>query len=67
MKAPVVPIKVVQAEGPQFAATINRVTALLTTSTIRQLNAAVDVDNQDPAAVATQFLVAHGLMTAPSP
>ena len=47
--APVVPIKVIQAEGPQFAATINRVTALLTTATIRQLNAAVDVDNQDPA------------------
>jgi osmoprotectant transport system substrate-binding protein len=65
--APVVPIKVLEAEGPQFAATINRVTALLTTATIRQLNAAVDVDNQDPAAVATQFLVTHGLMAPPTP
>jgi osmoprotectant transport system substrate-binding protein len=65
--APVVPIKVIQAEGPQFAATVNRVTALLTTATIRQLNAAVDVDNQDPGAVATQFLVTHGLMAPPTP
>jgi osmoprotectant transport system substrate-binding protein len=65
--APVVPIKVIQAEGPQFAATVNRVTALLTTATIRQLNAAVEVDNQDPSAVATQFLVTHGLMAAPTP
>jgi len=64
--APVVPIKVVEAEGPQFAATINRVTALLTLANIRQLNAAVDVDNQDPQTVATQFLVDHGLMTAPA-
>jgi osmoprotectant transport system substrate-binding protein len=65
--APVVPIKVVEAEGPQFAATINRVTALLSTATIRQLNAAVDVDNQDPTTVATQFLVSHGLMTPSTP
>jgi osmoprotectant transport system substrate-binding protein len=64
---PVVPIKVLEAEGPQFAATVNRVTALLTTATIRELNAAVDVDNQDPAAVATQFLVTHGLMAPPTP
>jgi osmoprotectant transport system substrate-binding protein len=65
--APVVPLKVIQAEGPQFAATINRVSALLTLGTIRQLNAAVDVDNQDPAAVAAQFLVAHGLMAPATP
>ena len=64
--APVVPIKVIEAEGPQFAATINRVTALLTLPVIRQMNAAVDVDSQDPATVATQFLVAHGLLAQPS-
>ncbi len=63
---PVVPIKVLQAEGPQFAATINRVTALLSLTTIRQLNAAVQADNQDPQAVATQFLTEHGLMAPPS-
>jgi osmoprotectant transport system substrate-binding protein len=65
--APVVPIKVIEAEGPQFAATINRVTALLNTGAIRQLNAAVDVDGQDPATVATQFLTAHGLLPGSTP
>jgi osmoprotectant transport system substrate-binding protein len=65
--APVVPIAVLEAEGPQFAATINRVTALLTLAAIRQLNAAVDLDNQDPATVAAQFLAAHGLIAAPTP
>lgn len=64
---PVVPLKVIAAEGPQFAATINRVTALLSTNTIRQLNAAVDLDNQDPATVATQFLQAHQLIPPTSP
>ncbi len=61
---PVVPIKVVRAEGPQFVATINAVSALLTTTAIRQLNAGVDVDNEDPAVVATQFLQEHGLLPA---
>jgi osmoprotectant transport system substrate-binding protein len=64
---PVVPFKVIAAEGPQFAATINRVTALLTTSAIRELNAAVDVDNESPQTAATQFLQAHGLLSTPQP
>jgi osmoprotectant transport system substrate-binding protein len=59
---PVVPLKVIAAEGPQFAATINRVTALLTLTAMRQLNTAVDIENQDPATVATQFLEQHGLI-----
>jgi osmoprotectant transport system substrate-binding protein len=58
---PVVSSQVLQAEGPAFAATINRVTKLLTLQAIRQLNAAVDIYNEDPAAVAQQFLAAHGL------
>jgi osmoprotectant transport system substrate-binding protein len=61
---PVVSARLIQAEGPAFAATINRVSALLTLQVIRQLNAAVDVYNEDPAAVAQQFLAAHGLATA---
>jgi osmoprotectant transport system substrate-binding protein len=60
---PVVPIKVLQAEGPMFAATINKVTALLSTTAIRQLNAAVDVSGEKPTLVAQQFLIAHGLLT----
>jgi osmoprotectant transport system substrate-binding protein len=59
---PVVPIRVLQAEGPAFAATINKVSALLSTAVIRQLNAAVDVSGETPAVVAQQFLIAHGLV-----
>jgi osmoprotectant transport system substrate-binding protein len=59
---PVVPSKVLATEGPAFAVTINTVSALLTTATMRQLNAAVDIYHQDPAAVAKQFLQAHGLV-----
>jgi osmoprotectant transport system substrate-binding protein len=61
---PVVSAKAIQAEGPAFAATINRVSSLLTLQAIRQLNAAVDIYNEDPAAVAQQFLAAHGLAAA---
>jgi osmoprotectant transport system substrate-binding protein len=59
---PVVPERVLEAEGPAFAATINRVSALLTTPVMRQLNAAVDVSGEDPKVVAQQFLAAHGLI-----
>jgi osmoprotectant transport system substrate-binding protein len=59
---PVVPLKVLQAEGPAFAATINKVSALLSTAVMRQLNAAVDVSGETPAVVAQQFLIAHGLV-----
>ena len=61
---PVVSAKVLQAEGPAFAKTINRVSKLLTLQAIRQLNAAVDIYNEDPSAVAQQFLAAHGLAPA---
>jgi osmoprotectant transport system substrate-binding protein len=61
---PVVSAQVLQAEGPAFAATINRVSGLLTLQAIRQLNAAVDLSGEDPVAVARQFLAAHGLAPA---
>jgi osmoprotectant transport system substrate-binding protein len=61
---PVVSAKVLLAEGPAFEATIDRVSALLTTSVIRKLNAAVDVSNQDPAVVAKQFLQSRGVIPA---
>ncbi len=63
---PVVPLKVLAAEGPVFARTINAVSALLTPDVIRQLNADVDVAHEDPTAVATRFLEDHGLLT-PAP
>jgi osmoprotectant transport system substrate-binding protein len=64
---PVVSAKVALAEGPAFVATINRVTALLSTDAIRLLNAAVDIQHEDPAAVAKQFLLANGLLTPSTP
>jgi osmoprotectant transport system substrate-binding protein len=59
---PVVPVKVLAAEGPAFAATINRVSGLLATAAMQELNAQVDVYQQDPATVAKEFLQAHGLV-----
>jgi len=61
---PVVSAKVLLAEGPAFATTIDKVSALLTTPVMRRLNAAVDVSNEDPALVAKQFLRSHGLVPA---
>jgi osmoprotectant transport system substrate-binding protein len=59
---PVVSARAMIAEGPVFAATIDRVDRLLTMAVIRRLNAAVDLSGQTPAAVATQFLRGHGLL-----
>jgi osmoprotectant transport system substrate-binding protein len=58
---PVVSKKALAMEGPAFARTINQVSALLTTSVIRELNAQVDLSNQDPKIVAGQFLAENGL------
>jgi osmoprotectant transport system substrate-binding protein len=59
---PVASAKVLQTEGPAFAATVNKVSALLTLASMRQLNAAVQLSHQDPAIVARDFLLAHGLV-----
>jgi osmoprotectant transport system substrate-binding protein len=47
--------------GPAFMAIINKVNALLTAEAMRTMNSAVDIDKQDPAAVAKQFLQANKL------
>ena len=60
---PVVSSQVLDQEGPAFAATVNRVTSLLTLSAIRAMNAAVDLSGQDPAGVAKRFLVDHGVIS----
>jgi osmoprotectant transport system substrate-binding protein len=62
---PVASAKALEAEGPVFEATINRVSALLTLSAMRELNADVELDNQDPAVVAQQFLQSAGLLPQP--
>lgn len=58
---PVVKKSVLDAEGPAFADTLNKVSALLTTDAIVTMNKAVQIDQQDPAAVAKAFLQANGL------
>jgi osmoprotectant transport system substrate-binding protein len=60
--APIVSQKVLAAEGPEFATTINKVSALLTIPAIQKMNAAVALDQQSPDAVARQFLQANGLL-----
>jgi osmoprotectant transport system substrate-binding protein len=59
--APIVSKKVLSQQGPEFAATLNAVSAKLTTEAMQKMNAAVDLDKQKPAAVAKQFLQANGL------
>jgi osmoprotectant transport system substrate-binding protein len=60
--APVVKQSVVSAEGPAFAETLNKVSALLTIPAIQQMNKAVSIDKQAPATVAEQFLKANGVV-----
>lgn len=58
---PVVSQKVIAAEGPEFAQTINAVSAKLTTRAMQRLNAAVDIDKDLPAEAARAFLEDNGL------
>jgi osmoprotectant transport system substrate-binding protein len=60
--APVVKQSVLTAEGPAFAETLNKVSALLTIKAIQQMNAAVSIDKQSSSSVAHQFLAANGLV-----
>jgi osmoprotectant transport system substrate-binding protein len=59
--APLVKQSVVAAEGPAFAQTLNKVSALLTINAIQQMNAAVSIDKQSAASVAATFLKDNGL------
>lgn len=51
-----------EREGSAFARTIDAVSAKLSTQALRVMNAAVDLDQQSPAAVARQFLAGNGLI-----
>jgi osmoprotectant transport system substrate-binding protein len=53
--------KVLQAEGPAFARTINAVSSKLTLPAMQSMNAAVAINKQSPAVVAQAFLKANGL------
>ena len=58
---PVIKKAKLAAEGPAFASTLNKVSALLTTSAIVALNKAVQIDQKDPGVVAEAFLKANHL------
>ncbi len=64
---PVVSVKTLLAEGPAFAATVDRVSALLTEPVMRDLNADIDLAHGNPADVARTFLRAHGLVPPATP
>jgi osmoprotectant transport system substrate-binding protein len=59
--APVFKQSVLEAQGPEFSKVLNDVSAKLTLEAMRTMNAAVDIDKQNPAQVAGQFLEANGL------
>jgi osmoprotectant transport system substrate-binding protein len=58
---PVVTKKYLDAAPADFATTVNAVSAALTSDEVRKMNAAVDIDKQDPDLVAKAFLEAKGL------
>lgn len=58
---PIVSTKVLRAEGPAFARTLDAVSRKLTTRAMQQMNAAVAIDKQNPADVARKYLQANGL------
>ena len=59
---PVVRRSVLAREGPEFAATLNAVSAKLTNDVLRDLNAAVDIEGRPPADVARAYLERNGLL-----
>jgi osmoprotectant transport system substrate-binding protein len=52
--------KVADQAGPDFGATIEKVQQNLTLPVIQELNSRVDIDKQQPAAVAQQYLKSSG-------
>jgi osmoprotectant transport system substrate-binding protein len=58
---PVVSKKVLREQGPQFARTLNEVSAKLTNNSLRNMNAAVELAGESPARVARRFLQQNGL------
>ena len=63
--APVVNDKVLAAHGPDLRGAIDAVTRALTTSAMREMNAAVDLEKQQAGTVAADFLRARGLGVTP--
>ena len=58
---PVIRASTLSKMGPEFTATLNKVSAALTTDAIVAMNKAVQIDQKDPGAVAKAFLQANHL------
>jgi osmoprotectant transport system substrate-binding protein len=61
--APVISRKALNTHGARLQATIDAVSAKLTTAEMRKMNAAVDIDGRTPRDVAADFLRSIGLKT----
>ncbi|GAA1837939.1 hypothetical protein GCM10009836_15910 [Pseudonocardia ailaonensis] len=61
--APVVTRAVADAQGPEFAQTLDCVSALLTTAVMQDMNKQVQLDGADPGQVATAFLTRYGVLS----
>ena len=59
---PVFSRQALAAAGPALRQILNAVSARLTTRAMREMNAAVELDKNSPAAVAKRFLAANGLL-----
>lgn len=60
--APILSNDVLEAHGARLQSAIDAVSERLTTPVMREMNAAVDLRDREPAAVATGFLRAKGLL-----
>jgi osmoprotectant transport system substrate-binding protein len=60
--AMVLPQKLLDDLGTEFEDTVNEVSSKLTNEAMQRMNAAVDIDKNQPAAVAKQFLEANDLL-----
>ena len=60
--APVVKQSVLTQQGPEFAQTLNAVSALLTTKAIISMNQQVQINQQKPSVVAKAFLQANKIV-----
>jgi osmoprotectant transport system substrate-binding protein len=58
---PLISRKAIDAHGPELPATLNAVSALLTTPVMRELNRKAGVEKQTPTRIAGDFLRSHGL------
>lgn len=62
--APLISQKALTLHGPQLSATLNQVSAALTTPVMRALNAKVSIDKRTPRKVARGFLLENNLTRA---